>query len=294
LILKINTLRIIFADKFSLFKDFVYIRHMETMIFNDNIYLWSYYKRDEYLPHIFCLQGSVNFILDGKPYCANAGDCIIASNKMSALQILPTDDFQCRLMFILNKFVDENRPTSQYAIVGHLGTMQQPIIHLMPTEMEQCLRNIENLRLHYNQPYHTFYNEALKRAFELFAFDMYDIHARQGNIELKDAPQAGILMRRFIAMLQGGECLTQRQPSYYARKLCVTSGYLTEISTSVTQHSPTFWIDYFTRQMLIKLLADKKLTLKDISDMMQFSSLSYFSRYCKRVLGVPPSKLGKE
>lgn len=267
---------------------------METMIFDDNIYRWSDYKRDEYLPHIFCLQGSVSFILDGKPYRANAGDCIIASNKMSALQILPTDDFRCRLMFIRNDFIDENRPTSQYAIVGHLGTMQQPIIPLMPAEMEQCLRNIESIRSHYNQPYHTFYDEALKRAFELFVFDMYDIHARQGSIELKDAPQAGILMRRFIAMLQGGECLTQRQPSYYAERLCITAGYLTEISTATTQHSPTFWIDYFTRQLLTNLLADKTLTLSDICDKMQFSSLSYFSRYCKRVLGATPSQLRKE
>jgi hypothetical protein len=158
---------------------------METMIFEDSIYRWSDYTRDEYLPHIFCLRGSVSFILDGKPYRAHAGDCIIASNKMSALQILPTDDFKCRLMFIRNDFIDKNRPTSHYAIVGHLGTMQQPIIPLMPTEMEQCLRNIENIRLHYNQPYHTFYDEALRRVFELFVFDMYDIHARQGNIEVK-------------------------------------------------------------------------------------------------------------
>jgi hypothetical protein len=37
---------------------------METMIFDDNIFSWSDYKRDDYLPHIFCLEGSVSFILD--------------------------------------------------------------------------------------------------------------------------------------------------------------------------------------------------------------------------------------
>jgi AraC-like DNA-binding protein len=265
---------------------------METMIFDDNIFSWSDYKRDDYLPHIFCLEGSVSFILDGKPYRAQAGDCIIASNKMSALQIMPTDNFRCRQMFISNTFVEANRPTSHYAIVGHLGTMQQPVI--MPSEMEQCLRNIATIRLHYSQPYHAFYDEALKRAFELFVFDMYDIHARQGNIALSDAPQATILTRRFIAMLQEGECLTQRQPSYYADRLCISSGYLTEVSTAVTQHTPTYWIDYFTRQLIADLLADKSLTLSDIAERMHFSSLSYFSRYCKRVLGVGPSQMRKE
>ena len=264
---------------------------MEVMIFDNNIYRWSDYKRDSYLPHIFCLKGSVSFILDGKPYRAYAGDSIIASNEMQALQILPTDDFECRMMFIHNNYINEHRLTMPYAIVGHLSTMQQPIIPLMPVEMEQCLINIQTIRLRYSQPYHTFYDEQLKRAFEMFVIDMYDIHARQGNIELKDAPQATILMRRFIALLQEGHCLTERLPRYYADKLCITSGYLTEICASGTRHSPTYWIDYFTRQELLKLLADKSLSLSDIAFKMNFSSISYFSRYCKRVLGIVPSKL---
>ena len=70
--------------------------------------------------------------------------------------------------------------------------------------------------------------------------------------------------------------------------------YLTEISSAVTHHSPTYWIDYFTRQELTRLLADKSLSLADIAYKMNFSSISYFSRYCKRVLGVVPSKMREE
>ena len=34
----------------------------------------------------------------------------------------------------------------------------------------------------------SFYNESLRRSFELFVFDMYDIHARQGDLHPNNAP----------------------------------------------------------------------------------------------------------
>ena len=34
----------------------------------------------------------------------------------------------------------------------------------------------------------SFYNESLRRSFELFVFDMYDIHARQGDLRPNNAP----------------------------------------------------------------------------------------------------------
>lgn len=264
---------------------------MKDVILTDNIYAWADHSLKQYLPHIFCLAGNVSFVLDGKPYIANKNDCIIPSSESSACLITPSEDFRCKVMLLSNDFVRNNAPDSSYRIVGHLGMIQNPILSLLPSEMETCLHNIRLIGERAAIPYHTFYNEILRRSFELFVFDMYDIHARQGDFRPNNAPQAQILIRRFISMLQEGEFRTHRSPSYYAARLCITPVYLTEISQSVTHHSPTYWIDYFTAEEIKKQLADKSLTLSDIAYQFDFSSLSYFSRYCKRVLGRLPSHL---
>jgi AraC-like DNA-binding protein len=50
------------------------------------------------------------------------------------------------------------------------------------------------------------------------------------------------------------------------------------------------WIESFTANELKHLLNNRQLTLTDIADEMNFSSMSFFSRYVKKVLGVSPSE----
>lgn len=264
---------------------------MEDVIITEDIYKWDELRRENYLPHIICLSGSVSFVLDSKSYCARQGDCIIPSSNNSACQIMPSEDFRCRAMFLSNDFVRHNAPDSPYSIVGHLGMIQNPILPLLPSEMEAVLRNVSLIEERSQMTYHTFYKENLRRAFEMFVFDMYDIHARQGDLRPTDTHQAQIITRRFISMLQEGECCTHRSPAFYADKLCITPSYLTESCKAVTHHNATHWIDYFTADEIKRKLADKSLSLSDIAYQFGFSSLSYFSRYCKRVLGRMPSQM---
>lgn len=91
--------------------------------------------------------------------------------------------------------------------------------------------------------------------------------------------------------MQGGSTATQRSPSHYAEVLCITPVYLTEICRTVTHHTPTYWIDYFAGEEIKRLLADKTLTLSAVACQLNFSSLSYFSRYCKRIFGKLPSQM---
>ncbi|MCE2616938.1 MAG: helix-turn-helix domain-containing protein [Phocaeicola sp.] len=263
----------------------------DKFIFTDNIFQWSDYCMKDYLPHIFCMDGSLNFVLDGKPYYAVDGDCIIPSILKPAYQITPSEDFRCRIMFIDAGYIDQNKPVMHYNVIGHLGLIQNPIIHLLPAEFQMCLENVDVIRKRFLRSYHSFYLEALRTAFQAFVLDMYDIHCRQGGLKQVGSSQAEVLVRRFIAMLQEGGCRTHRSPSYYADKLYITPIYLTEICRRVTHNTPTYWIDYFTASEIKTLLADKNLSLQTIADQLGFSSLAYFSRYCTKLFDNPPSRM---
>jgi AraC family transcriptional regulator, transcriptional activator of pobA len=101
--------------------------------------------------------------------------------------------------------------------------------------------------------------------------------------------QQGTLFERFLLLAQL-HCMEEREVEYYARKLFISPKYLTEICKKSSGKTALEWIRNYTTQRLIILLGNKKLSLTDISDTLKFSSLSFFSRYVRKVLGVSPSE----
>ena len=55
-------------------------------------------------------------------------------------------------------------------------------------------------------------------------------------------------------------------------------------------HSVTAYIDRHTIPLLKEYLDNERLSLTQIADLMNFASLSYFSRYCVKHLGKSPSE----
>lgn len=78
--------------------------------------------------------------------------------------------------------------------------------------------------------------------------------------------------------------------SYYANALCVTPKYLSEVSKAISGYTANYWINCYTSLDIARLLRDKSLTFVQISDMFNFSSPAYFSRYVQRTLGLNPSQ----
>ena len=135
---------------------------------------------------------------------------------------------------------------------------------------------------------HLFRDEMLGHLLMAHVLDLYDIHAR--NRRWDDVPErAQSLLRRFIGMLYGGEYIAHRDLAYYASRLCVTPHYLSEICRKASGRPASYWLDRFTVNEVTRLLLDKSVPLADIAARMNFSSLSYFSRYVQKHTGLSPS-----
>ena len=119
--------------------------------------------------------------------------------------------------------------------------------------------------------------------------DLYDIHARSSK-ELQVSERVTSLLRNFIGLLYNGEYVRNRDLEFYASRLCITPHYLSEICKKISGKPASYWIDRFTMQEITRLLRQKELSLSEIAERMNFSSLSYFSRYIRKRLGVCPGE----
>ena len=94
-------------------------------------------------------------------------------------------------------------------------------------------------------------------------------------------------------LLSTGICRTEREMRYYAERLNVSPKYLSATVRRMTGHSVTSYIDRHTVPILQNLLNDERLSITQIAEMMNFKTLSYFSRYCKKQLGMSPQEYRK-
>ena len=65
---------------------------------------------------------------------------------------------------------------------------------------------------------------------------------------------------------------------------------LAEISKSITGNTASWWINRFTVLDISRQLRDRSLSFVDISELFNFSSPAYFSRYVQRYLGASPTE----
>ena len=78
--------------------------------------------------------------------------------------------------------------------------------------------------------------------------------------------------------------------SHYADQLNVTPKYLSDTIKRVTGTSVSTHINSAATAIALEYLKDNTMSVTQIADEMNFSSLSYFSRFCVKHIGMSPAK----
>lgn len=239
--------------------------------------------------HILCTKGSMSFTFQEVCYNILAGDYIILPNPSLASGFSESEDFEGIVMTFSELFATSLAIRSNYGVVGFLALMQNPVMHLASDDFSRCRDDMMRLRQRTAETHHLFYEELIESLLTAHVLDLYDIHARTSP--LPDIPErAASLTRQFIGLLCRGDYVTDRSLEHYARILCVTPHYLSEACRKTGSRPASHWIERFTLQHIVGLLNRKELSLGEIADRMNFSSLSYFSRYVQKRLGFTPSE----
>lgn len=94
---------------------------------------------------------------------------------------------------------------------------------------------------------------------------------------------------RFIQLVNQ-HCAEQHQISYYAERMCLTERYLSTIIRQTSGITAKEWID---RALITRIKVELMHTNKpiaQIADELHFPNPSFFSKYFKRIMDVPPGE----
>ena len=245
-------------------------------------------RLENYLAHALCVGGTMEFDFNGSHFTMQKGDLVIVRKGKLIENISVSDDFTVRAIYIDASYVEHCTPQSNYGMKGQLALFINPVIKLNDKQFSLCMKDFDNVEYRINTTGFVFYEESIRCAVQLMILDFFDFHAYNYG-ENYPSSQYAAIMNGFLAMLENGDYRVNREVTYYASELCVTSKYLSEVCKKTSGHSANFWINRYTILDISRQLRNKRLTFVEISDLFHFSSPAYFSRYVQRYLGMRPT-----
>lgn len=241
------------------------------------------------IAHFLCTQGTCTLHFCGREVQLQAGDCMIAVNSHVG-RLLPDADCVLHKLYITSEQQDKCMPYTSYGICGSLHLFMHPIFHLEGEMLSLVEHDFKEIEFRMQQTPEIYRDEAVFQGMKMLYLDAMNAHC--ALFQKEEATQrTATLMSSFIQMLEKGEFRNHRTVEHYADQLCITPKYLHKVSTQISGRTPSYWIQQFTVMEIRHLIWHQKMPLKEISDRMNFDSVSHFNRYVSEHLGITPGNL---
>lgn len=238
--------------------------------------------------HLLCTAGEGSFVFNEHCYHIARNDLVVIPTPCKVKNIAAHPDIRVEWFAADYKFLQNQLPSNNYSIGGSISLNHNPVIRVNDEQALRLLEDFHRLRDRMDDRHLQFYNEMMGSLCLTMMYDIFEVHARR-DATAPHTDRTAYIVKQLMALLATGISRRERDVSYYAGQLNVSAKYLSATVKRVTGHSVTSYIDRHTVPILKDFLDDERLSLTQIADLMNFTSLSYFSRYCTKHLGQSPS-----
>ncbi|MDE6485840.1 MAG: helix-turn-helix domain-containing protein [Duncaniella sp.] len=239
--------------------------------------------------HMICTRGAGKFDYNGTRFEIKANDIAVLSQTRLVTSIEADSDFRCRYIAAPDRFLHNLLPANSYAIQGCVSLFDNPVIHADREDALRFITDLDNIRQRIADTHHRFYREMMGSLLLTMIYDLFDFHAKN-NDNVLTTDRVGYITSQFFAMIEAGVPATEREVSHYAGQLNVSPKYLADTIKRVTGTNASTHINSAAAAIAISLLNDSPMSITQIADEMKFSSLSHFSRFCVKHIGMSPSR----
>lgn len=258
-------------------------------IFSTDFYAINAKELSHTCMHMLCTAGEGSFVFNEKCYHIGRNDLVVIPMPDRMKNLAGHTDLQVEWFAADYKFLQNLLPSNNYSIGGSISLNHNPVISLTDEQAAILLADFHRLRDRMDDRHLLFYRELMGSLCLTMMYDIFEPHAQRDTSDTH-TDRTAYIVKQLMEMLSTGVSCTERDVSYYAKRLHVSSKYLSATVKRVTGHSVSSYIDRHTIPILKNYLEDERLSLTQIAERMNFTTLSYFSRYCKKHLGMSPSE----
>jgi AraC-like DNA-binding protein len=243
----------------------------------------------------FCLGGEVTIEAENRNYTMHRGDVQFTMSGIFGTAKDMSKDVKFAAVFIDESFYFPLLKNADLSSL-HLKLASSPICRLSEDKMQECIsiyRLMKNrLEHHDNDLLQEDILRGYTHALVTNVYSQYLMTQAQAGEEVKVKGQGNRqqqLFSQFMSLLEKNYN-HERNIKFYADKLCVTPRYLSRVVHDVSGFFASEHIDHFVIEEAKHLIRSKKYTILQVSDMLNFTSQSFFGRYFKKFTGFTPKQ----
>lgn len=190
------------------------------------------------------------------------------------------------------EFQTEMRTTRKSPISLQLKK-EYPYQEFTEKEYELIHGSLTRLIGYINDPGHLYQSILIKNEIYSLQLNISNKRRKQhGNMMTGNATHQEVIRDRFKNLVEG-HCDKQHSVSWYANAMFISPDYLSKIIREYDGTSARAWINARIIEKARFLMQQSDLTLKDISDRLNFPDQSSFGRFFKSNTGESPKEFRK-
>ncbi|MDE6006216.1 MAG: helix-turn-helix transcriptional regulator [Muribaculaceae bacterium] len=261
----------------------------ELVVYSEDLHIISSQVFHDSVIHLICTEGGCGFRYNERLFTMSENDIAVISYPRLVTEIRCDKNCKCEYIAAPEKFLHKLLPPNNYSIQGGVSLFDNPIIKVDDLDAVRFRADLANIRNRIENADHLFYEELMGSLLQTMVYDLFDFHAKT-NDNILTTDRVGYITSQFFTLIRGGRAKTHRAVSHYAEQLHVTPKYLSDTIKRVTGTSVSTHINNAATAIVLEYLKSNNLSVSQIADEMNFSSLSYFSRFCVKNIGMSPMK----
>lgn len=245
--------------------------------------------------HMFaiCSYGSASLSLNSREYAVKKHDVIYVPPQTILDHTHKSRDFKCSVLCLSNN-IFQNFISSNIRRFNTMAYIKgDRVKHLDNEEFDiftQYYQLITSRMRKKKSPTYKLVMQAIIQAMIIdFCGAWYDdIRIEEGEDGTIGA--SSIIFNRFLSIL--AEDSSQKHTvKYYADKLCITPKYLSAICKDISGKAAYRWVQDSINEQILYHIKSQDMSIKEISDCLGFSNISFFGKYVKKNFGLSPRAL---
>jgi len=240
---------------------------------------------------VVVLSGWLRFKLNGKPYEIRPGVHFACPPGDIISDLVYSPNLFVRVLFFSNRFIQSNLREKMGVWNEVLYVRKLRLFHIPNAQSaafkyvhEMFTLTIKNIEEHF--PFH---KEVIQSILRTGLMQLCGIMKMQLDHEM---PRGTIssLFQRFLKLLSSTE-VKHRPTIYYSQQLSVTPKHLSTVCKNVSGKTAGVWITEYVCNDVEYYLRSTDIPIREICSMLGFPNASFFGRYVKEHLGLPPRAL---
>ena len=241
---------------------------------------------------VFCIEGKIQALMNGQRLDLQKGQIAIVPPNMTVTDIMISPDFNLKAMFFTNRILQSFLREKISVWNDMMYIHRQYVFTLSNDHIDLYNHFYDMLLLSFSQKfysrYHTDIIQSLFQAAILVCCGMLEQELVSSS-SVNHEKTVDYHFQRFLDLLNTSP-YKRRSVASYANELYISPKHLTAIVKKCSGKTANQWIKERLLEEIRFYLKQTDLSIKQVSDKLDFTNPSFFGKYVKEHLGMTPGE----